>query len=494
MPNLSKSKILAYRQCPKRLWLEIHKPELRDDSASQQVFAIGNLVGEIARIVYDHQGTGTVIQVGELGHAAALAKSATLLAEGTGPVFEAGLTAAGALAYADVMLPDRSNGTLRWKMIEVKASTHVKDYHHDDIAVQAYIAAHSGTPLSSVSLANINNSFVYQGDGNYHGLFREIDFTEQTNHRFDEVREWILGAQSVAALTEEPIIETGPQCNKPFDCAFLHYCHEKKVKHEYPLSSLPRLPHKKRTQLNEEGIHDLRHVPDHYLSGIQSRVKKHTAEGTIYFDAAGAAADLAPYGLPAYFLDFEAIQFAVPIWKETSPYQAYPFQFSLHVMNESGDLQHHEFLDLSGDDPRQFFARSLIECCGTHGPIFAYNASYEAGVMHKLAKRFPEYAPSLQAIIKRLVDLLPIAQNRYYHPSQHGSWSLKSVLPALCPDLSYNDLENVKNGNDAGNAYLEAIAAHTTPERKAELQTQLHEYCKLDTMALVRIWQKFRGV
>ena len=127
MRNLSKSKILAYRQCPKRLWLEIHKPELRDDSASEVVFAIGNQVGEVARQVFDPHGNGTFIDIDALGHAEAISQSATLLAEGAGPVFEAGLTASGALAYADVMLPDRSDGTLRWRMIEVKSSTSVKE-------------------------------------------------------------------------------------------------------------------------------------------------------------------------------------------------------------------------------------------------------------------------------------------------------------------------------------------------------------------------------
>ena len=191
MKNLSKSKIIAYRQCPKRLWLEIHRPELRDDTASEAVFRIGNQVREIARSIYDPEGRGTTIDITKLGHSAALARSAELLLEGDTPVFEAGISTHGALAYADVMLPEKGEEGVSWKMIEVKASTFVKDYQRDDIAVQTYIATNAGVKLASVSLANINNEFIYQGDGNYVGLLWETDLTEEANSRADEVRQWI---------------------------------------------------------------------------------------------------------------------------------------------------------------------------------------------------------------------------------------------------------------------------------------------------------------
>ena len=497
MRNLSKSKIIAYRQCPKRLWLEIHKPDLRDDSGSEVVFAIGHQVGEIARKIYDPENTGITIDIAGLGgHSEALARSAVLLAEGRGPIFEAGVTIAGALAYADVMLPDRQDGELAWKMIEVKSASSVKDYYRDDIAVQAHIAAASGVRLSSVSLAHIDNSFVYPGDGDYRGLLKENDLTEEAFARSGEVAEWIAGAQAVVALTDEPEIETGPQCTTPYACGFCDYCNRDKVVEpapEYPLSSLPRFSSSKRTQMNELGIDDLRHVPDEYLSDIQALVKEHTAAGTVLFDAEGAAADLLPHGLPAYFLDFETIRFTVPIWKGTRPYQQLPFQFSLHILDEGGSLQHHGFLDLSGEDPLCAFAQSLIDLCGVHGPVFVYNAGFERGRMWDLAKLFPRHAPGLEAIIDRVVDLWPIAKNRYYHPSQHGSWSLKAVLPAAVPDLSYDDLDGVQDGMMAGDAFMEAIDPATTPERKLELQTQLVEYCKLDTLAMVRLWEKFSG-
>jgi hypothetical protein len=493
MKNISKSKIIAFRQCPKRLWLELHKPELRDDSASETVFQIGYQVGNIARTIYDPDGTGVTIDIEELGHSKALALSAELLAQGSAPIFEAGLSIAGALAYADVMLPDLSDGTLRWRMVEVKSSTGVKAYYQDDIAVQSHIAVSSGVRLSSVSLAHIDNSFVYQGEGDYKGLLHEVDMTNEVLSRFDEVQEWIAGAQGVAALEEEPVIDTGPQCFTPFTCGFCDYCNRDKVSPEYPLDSLPRLHYRKREHLEAEGYEDMRDVPDELLNEIQQRVKQCSISGQAFFDAAGAATDLAPFGFPAYFLDFETVNFAVPIWKGTRPYQQIPFQFSLHRVEESGTVVHSAFLDLTGADPSRNFAQSLIEQCGDEGPVFVYNAAFENTRMSDLAERFPELEPALSSIILRVVDLLPIARNRYYHPSQHGSWSIKAVLPALCPELSYAELDGVQDGEMAVEAFKEAIATETSAERKQEVQQQLLKYCELDTFGMVRMWQIFSG-
>lgn len=492
MRSFSKSKLLAYRQCPKRLWLEIHKPELRDDSGAAMAFGIGNQVGDVARSLYDRDGTGVLIDIEMLGHEEALTRSAVLLEAGQAPVFEAGMKAGGALAYADVMLPDRRDGELTWKMIEVKSSASVKDYQRDDIAVQAHAAAAAGVRLSSVSLAHIDSSFVYLGDGDYRGLLKEVNLTDEAISRSGEVKEWIASARDIASLTDEPEVETGPQCGSPFACGFCNYCHRDKVPPEYPISSFPNLSGWRRTAVEAKESDDLREIPDDLLTAMQLRVKQCSVSGEAYFDAAGAAADLAPYGFPACFLDFETVMFAVPIWKGTRPYQQIPFQYSLHHLEEDGPLQHHGFLNLSGGDPSLACARSLIDHCGTQGPVFAYNAGFEKMVMRNLAARFPDLAPSLESIIARIVDLKPIARNRYYHPSQQGSWSLKAVLPAAVPELSYDQLEGVQNGGMAVEVYLEAINSNTTLERKQEIEKQLIEYCKLDTFAMVKLYQFFR--
>jgi hypothetical protein len=234
-------------------------------------------------------------------------------------------------------------------------------------------------------------------------------------------------------------------------------------------------------------------VPDALLNDKQKRVKEHTQANTVFFDAAGAAADLAAYSLPAYFLDFETIQFAAPIWKGTRPYQQITFQFSLHTLATSGQLEQTAFLDLSGNDPSEAFAHALIAVCGQQGPVYVYSASFETARIRELAERYPAMSEPLLAINERVVDLLPIARERYYHPSQQGSWSIKKVLPAVVPELRYDALDGVQDGGMAMEAFLEGIHPSTSIERKSQIEQKLLAYCKLDTYAMVRLWQVFAG-
>ena len=190
-------------------------------------------------------------------------------------------------------------------------------------------------------------------------------------------------------------------------------------------------------------------------------------------------------------MDFETIQFAVPIWKGTRPYQQIPFQFSVQQLNPDGRLKEHAFLELSGEDPSEPFCRALLAACGVTGPIYVYNAGFENSRMRDLAQRFPQYAEGLDALIARVVDLLPVARTHYYHPSQQGSWSIKAVLPAACPELSYDNLDGVQDGGMAQDAFLQALAPETEPARKAELERQLLAYCGLDTYAMLKLWSLF---
>lgn len=491
MRQLSKSKIIAYRQCPKRLWLELHRPELRDDTGSEAVFAIGNQVGEVARRIYDPGGNGLLIDVDAIGWDAAFERTGRWLNEEREPLFEAALRINGALALADVMLPDPDGDS--WRMIEVKSSGSVKDYQRDDLAVQTYIADNGGVKLSSASIAHVDTSVVYPGGGDYRGLLVESDLTAEVRLAAPAVAGWVAGAQQVTALPSEPTVATGAQCCDPFECPFRHYCDRGKPQVEYPLTSFYRLEADKRQELETLGYTDLREVPDEHLSDTNRFIKEQTVAGVPWFDGEGAAADLEPHSGTAYFLDFETIAFAVPVWVGTRPYRQLPFQFSLHVQPEEGELEHREFLDLSGDDPVEILAEALVDSCGAEGPVFVYNAGFERRIIRETAGRVPRLSPQLLAINARIVDLLPIARNRYYHPDQHGSWSIKAVLPCICPDLDYSQLDGVADGSMAQTAYLEAVAPKTSPERRNEIRRQLLEYCKLDTLAMVRLWQFFKG-
>jgi Domain of unknown function(DUF2779) len=489
---LSKSKLLSFRQCPKKLWLEIRHPELAVTAAAVEAsYAVGNVVGAIARRLYDPKGAGELIDVGRMGYEAAFGRSRQLL-ESAQPIFEAGFSIDGAMAFADVMLPMDKDGTLAWRMVEVKSATRVKDYYRHDAAIQAFVARCAGVRLESVAVAYVDNTFEYAGDRDYRGLLREEDVTEETLGREEEVRGWIAEAQAIVVQASEPMKATGDHCNDPFPCGFQEYCRSREHPVEYPVSWLPNVRAKVlKAHIAGQQVTDLRQVPDELLNPVQQRVKAHTLSGEAYFDAKQAAAEMAQHKLPAFFLDFETIGFAVPIWKGTRPYQPMTFQFSVHRLSEDGELEHRDFLDLSGADPREALADALISACEKWGPVFVYS-SFEASRIKDLKKQFPRLKRPLSALLKRLVDLRPIAEQCYYHPSQEGSWSIKKVLPALT-GRGYEELDGVRDGGMAMEAYLEAIETGTAEERKAEIERELRVYCALDTKAMIAIWRVFSG-
>jgi hypothetical protein len=491
-PTLSKSKIIAFRQCPKRLWLEVHRPDLRVDSAATEArFQVGHQVGEIARQLYDPAGDGVRMNIARDGFKAVFEQSRRLLDAGDRPVFEAGFKSSNTIAFADMMIPATDGTRVAWKMVEVKSSTSVKDYHRDDAAVQSFLARAMGVPLSSVSVACINSSWVYPGGNDYRGLLAETDLTGETLERSHEVSSWISKAHQIAASDTEPVVEPGDQCGTPFECGFCGYCKRNQAAPEYPLDWLPRVSPNQRASFKEAGAQDMRDVPESLLGPKQRLVRNHTLRGSLFFDRKAAAKSLRGGGSPAYFLDFETCSMPVPIWTGTRPYQQIPFQFSLHKV--ACALEHTPFLDLSGQDPSRPFAEAVIEACGTRGPIFVYNASFEKWILKELAARFSDLAPGLDGIIARVIDLLPIAKECFYHPSQCGSWSIKSVLPAAVPELSYEQLEGIRDGGMAMAAFAEAIHPETSPVRKEEIHRQLLAYCHLDTLAMVGLWKLFSG-
>jgi hypothetical protein len=490
---LSKSKLLALRQCPKRLWLQIHRRDLEVTSAATAAsFAVGYQVGEVAQRLYDPHGTGVVLNPQDEGVAAAIARTQTLLRKSV-PIFEAGFEAGGVRAFADVLLPVRKRGKTAWRMVEVKSATSVKDYYREDAAIQATVARGAGLALDSISVAYVDTTWVYPGSEDYQGLFVEEDVSQDAFGAAATVGTWVKEASAVVRLAKEPQRTTGAHCRSPYVCGFAAYCRFQEPQAEYPVTWLPRIATKAlKTAIAQDAIIDLRHVPDQLLNAKQLRVKTHTLSGQAYFATQPAAKALTAHQPPAYFLDFETISFAVPIWKGTRPYQQLPFQFSVHRLTRAGKLDADSFLDLSGKDPRRALAESLIQACGDSGPVFVYSA-FEASRIRDLAKRYPKLKSALLALAERLVDLLPIAEEHYYHPNQQGSWSIKKLLPAVAPDLCYDALPGVKDGGMAMAAYTEAIAPETAPERREQIAKELIAYCALDTLAMVRVWEFLSG-
>ncbi len=507
MAGLSKSRILAHRQCPKRLWLQIYKPELIvTDDATEARFAAGTHVGEVARGLHPD---GLLIDHDDLKQC--LADTAQALAATPRPIFEATLQFDGVLIRADLLLPEEDG----YRLVEVKSSASVKAYHYDDAAVQAWVTRQAGIPLTRVEIAHIDTSFVYPGVGDYRGLLKHADITDPVSILESQVGAWAAAARTTLSGAE-PVIESGEQCHTPFECPFLAHCQPVAENvagcafgyaSGYASGYFPPeiLPYGKQlaAALRAEGFNDLRDVPaDRLQKAKHQRIWRATVSQQAEIDSA-AGQQLAALPYPRFYLDFETIHFAVPIWAGTRPYRQIPFQWSCHIESAPDVIAHHAFLAEDQNDPRRDFAESLLKVLDksflptTHsatfsdaGPIFVYNQGFENARIKELATAFPDLAPALHAAIARVVDLLPLTRDHYYHPDMRGSWSIKAVLPTIAPELAYDQL-SVADGGMAQEAFLETMQPQTTPERRTQLRQSLLDYCARDTWAMVRLTQFF---
>ncbi len=479
-PRLSKSRIVAGRQCERRIWLEVRRPDLREFSPAQSTrLAQGTAFGELARQLL---GPGELVDCG-FDFAAALAQTTALLQSPTPPlhIFEAALSHQNVVVRVDAL---RCSGD-DVELLEVKSATRVKEYFLDDCAVQAWVARGAGVPGRTM-LALVDREFVYTQAGDYRGLLRLIDVTAAIEDRLSEVSAWVRRFREVLAQ-DEPDIATGAHCRTPYGCPFIGHCQQFEAPGpEFPLSLLPNGAALVQ-RLTAAGYTDLREVPDEMVSReLHLRILQATRTGKPVVDPALREL-LASLPYPRRYLDFEAIQFIVPRWLGTRPFEQIPFQWSCQIEESPSAIEALSFLDLSGDDPRRAFAESLLSACGTHGPILVYNRSFEAMCISALARAFPDLAEGLIAIRERLFDLLPLMRQYYYHPDMRGRWSLKAVLPAVVPGLAYGDLGDVADGQAAQAAYLEAIADTTDSARRSELERALLRYCERDTRGLREI-------
>lgn len=474
---------MSFRQCPKKLWLEKYRPDLaEEDPGREAIFQMGHEVGAIARRLYD-SGGGVLIEYDDDLSTAIKQTLQEIAGNSTAPIFEATLERNGLLARADIFVRDGGGA----RLVEVKASTKIKEEHVADCAIQSWVFEASPTCPKRISVAHVNNQFVYQGNGDYTGLLAEADISADVAFVKASVPEWLDAAKTVLA-GKEPTAEIGTRCWKPYDCPFQGHCWEETP---YPTRRLPGIGARLNALL-AAGHKDVRALPEGLLKGAdQLRAWRAVQSGEASLSAA-ARAEFTGLGFPRYYLDFETISFAVPRWSGTRPYQQLPFQWSLHIEDQNGQLRHESFLDLSGKLPVRAVATALLDAAGREGSVFIYTA-FERQCLRTLATFCPELNEQLEALSGRLLDLHPIAKRHYYHPAMQGSWSIKSILPTIAPELDYAHLGEIQEGNAAQQAFLEAIAPTTTVERHTAVRQALLEYCNHDTLAMVTVARYLEG-
>lgn len=481
--GLSKSRITSFEQCTKKLWLSVHRRDLaRYDAGAEARFASGNTVGEIACALHPEG----VMEEADPDLAAAVAETARLIAEGhPGPIFEATFEHEGVLVRVDV-LERRGEG---WFAAEVKSSTSVKDYHRGDLATQIWVMQGAALPLAGAAVRHINRDFVLTREGDYEGLFADVEMLEDLTG-LAEGRGAVAAAARRILAGEEPAVEMGEHCSRPFSCEFASYCSQGvPAGPEWPVEILPYGGGKKWL---EQGVDDLLDLSPHDLSFRNARILAATRDDTPYHNVEVARVAIGEWNWPRVWLDFETISPAVPRWLGTRPFQQIPFQFSMHLEQKNGEITHHEFLSCDGSDPRRACAEALVEFVPQGACIIVYNAGFERRVLRDLALWFPDLAERLLAMAEATVDLLLVTRECWYHRDQRGSWSIKSVLPTIAQELDYATLE-IKDGGNAQEAWAEAADPACDPLRREALAEALKAYCERDTWAMIAIARRLTG-
>ena len=485
--TISKSKFVAGCQCVKRLYWQVHEPELAavPDAATEAIMQQGHEVGILARQLFP----GGVEVCSEGGLDQAIRTTRELIANPEIPaIFEAAFEHDGVVVRVDV-LQRRSDG--RWRLIEVKSSTSVKEEHFDDVGIQYRVLSRCGLDVGSCCLAHVNRNYIFDGGMvDPWRFFRIRNVTRQVVNLQPKLTFQLRAAFTVLSMPKAPDIAPGNHCTTPVTCEFFDRCN-------LPLPDdhvgcLPRIHASAVEELEEIGVQSIHDIPPEFeLTEIQRRAATSVQTGKPWFSAELGEL-LSELKCPLYFLDFETANRATPRFPAMRPYDQLPFQWSVHVQRApEAELEHFEFLATDGSDPRREFISSLCAALGETGNILVYS-SFESQRLSELASWFPEFADRIGAIQARLFDLLPIIRVHTYHPAYAGSYSIKSVLPALVPAMTYDGME-VANGQDAGLAWERLVHGGLDQREQERTRTALLDYCRQDTLALVRLLQQLRA-
>jgi len=481
---LSKTKYITGLQCPRLIWTEIHEPEKipETDPVTQHIFDQGHLVGELAKRLFPEG-----IDISTEDFMGNISSTIDLLTERK-PLFEAGILAGKFYSRIDILYPAAEE---EWDIVEVKSSTSVKNVHINDVAFQRYCCNQSGLNIRKCYLALINNQYVRDGEIDPEGLLNTHDVTDQVEEASVGIQDRIDGILEVVSQETCPEMIIGPHCRDPYECP-LTDCWDSLPEHN--IFSL-YYSGKKAFEMYNSGIVTVGEIPDGYKLNDKQRIQQAcVVSGEPYVDKEAIRDFLSSLEYPLYYLDFETIGPAVPLFDGIRPYHDIPFQFSVHVVKDEQSLPvHHSYLTSGEDDPRPALLAELQKTLGNSGSIIAYNKGFEEGILRDLASAFPEYSDWIEQVCSRLVDLLaPFRNFDYYHPAQKGSASLKAVLPAIT-GRGYEDLE-INDGQLASITFLAATYGNMPEAEKVKVMDNLEKYCGRDTEGMIWIIDKLTGL
>ena len=486
---LSKSKFVGGWQCEKQAFLTARSPKLATpfDAATLARFAGGTRFGELAQSVWPE---GVLIDSPAYKHDVSVEWTRELIDSGdVDVIFEAGFTGLGTRVRADVMI--RNQDTEKWDLVEVKSSSTAKKVHDVDMAIQRAVIEASGLSVGRTSVMVVDSSYVRGPDGvSVAGLFKIIDRTAEVEALLPEMIELNAHLHDVINSETSPDIGIGSHCEEPYGCQFFEHCTADRPGDW--IRTLPGFGLKKIIEFEEQGIVGISQISsDTGLNSLQRRAVESTNTGSQWVSDR-ISSELSNVEYPLRFIDFETAAPTVPIYESTSPREVIPFQWSCHTLDADSKLDHVDHLASGEIDPRREFIESLLRAVGESGSVLVYS-SYEQTTLRKLATLFPDLEPQITNLISRFVDLLSLVRDNYYHPAFRGSFSIKRVLPVMVPGYDYSDL-GIAEGETASTTFVEIVEGRVDDEELDGVLFDLLAYCKRDTEAMVRIWQRLQQI
>jgi hypothetical protein len=474
--RLSKSRIIEGISCDKKVYLSVHQRDLKApvSEAQQTIFDQGNAVGLLARTYFPN---GTEIKAEYWDTKLGAVQTQAAIDGGRNTIYEA--TFDNGTLHCRVDILHRKTSRDAWTLIEVKSGASAKDEYLLDVAIQAVILKEAGIKVGAIKLMYLNTDCVYPDLSN---LFTVDDVTKAIKVPTAQLPAQVKKILKILGSKKTPEVAIGRHCTAPYECDFKEHCWS-----HIPNYSVFDLPLSwKLFELGYLGIHDIEKAK---LAPSQKRAYQVAVSGKRYVDSKGIKSALLKWKPPFYHLDFETLGPAIPRFEGTRPYENVPIQFSLDVQESLGSsVRHFEYLHPDSSDPREQIANHLVKWIPAKGgSVVSYNSSFEAGVLKKLSDRYPKLRRHLLSIAARLVDPHPVIKAHVYDKEFRGSFSIKSVAPALLGDRWSYDRLSVPDGTAAQRAYEEMIAVKTPNDRRQELRKHLLQYCAQDTMAMVEL-------
>lgn len=479
---LTKTSFLRGTRCLRSLYLHKYCPERREeaDSKTGGILLQGNEVGALARQLYPGGVDASCETPGDFR--AAAAKTREIVEHGAPVIYEAAFLHEGLMCVTDILVREGQS----WRACEVKSATRISPEHVLDAAMQYYVIKRSGINLKDISLIHIHGRYQRRGEVQVRSFFSERSVLDQVSAKQESVCSALARQREVLRGKQAPDAEIGEHCFSPARCDFIGFCRGKMP--EGSVFDIVHMPKARMIELFRNGVEHIGDLPDEYgLNAAQRLQVSCHKSGKPFIDREKLASFLKTFGYPLYFLDFESATPAVPPFDGLRPYQHVPFQYSLHYCSDKGaDPEHKEFLGTGARDYRKEFIETLLLHTERKGHILVYDKSFEEGRLRELGQVFPGYDGAIQERIGRMRDLMVPFRNRYYYsPAMKGRHSIKNVLPALVPALSYSGLA-ISDGYAAMNAY-EQLREEKDPGVRREITRNLKEYCRMDTLGMVEI-------